>query len=230
MITRRLFAVELSLLIGLGAVLFLPNAPKTSPAGISLDLPIWIGTWLGEDAEVSARELEILAKDTQFARKVYRSPKGDQIFVSIVMSGDDMTTSIHRPERCLPAQGWNLQSSEQRAITLTNGTALKVTRLRTYRPVQSAGRERKDLYSLNYYWFVGYKDVTPSHSMRTAMDLRDRLLRGYNQNWAYITVTSPVSEGWGGPNRSESETSAMLEQFIRDLVPKLKKPDGNPLF
>ncbi|HJT82127.1 MAG TPA: EpsI family protein [Chthoniobacterales bacterium] len=229
MIVKRLFAIELSLLLGLGAIFVLPSSPKNSPAGISLQLPIWVGTWLGEDAEVTARELEVLAKDTEFGRKVYRSPKGDQIFVSIVMSGDDMTSSIHRPERCLPAQGWNLQSSQERDITLNSGKSLTVTKLRTYRPIQVSGQERRVLYSLNYYWFVGYTDTTASHTMRTAIDLRDRLLKGYNQKWAYVTVTSPVSESWGGPNRSESQTAAMLEEFIKNLLPVLHRPDGHPL-
>src|SRR5712691_8875088 len=109
MITRRLIAVTLVLLAGFSSVAFLPHSSQTSPARIAMQLPIFVGDWMGEDAEVSEGEREVLANDTQFARKTYTSPRGDKIFVSIVMSGDDMTTSIHRLERCLPAQGWSLQ-------------------------------------------------------------------------------------------------------------------------
>ena len=83
-----------------------------------MELPIFVGAWMGEDAAISEREREVLAPDTRFARKTYTGPHGDKIFVSIVMSGDDMTNSIHRPERCLPAQGWSLQSSERRALPI----------------------------------------------------------------------------------------------------------------
>ena len=74
MISKRLLVLEVVLVIGLSLMFFLPEAPATSPVGISLKLPIWVGDWLGEDAEVTARELEVLAKDTGFARKdLYQS-------------------------------------------------------------------------------------------------------------------------------------------------------------
>ena len=113
---RWLLAVDLVIAIGPSAIFVLPDAPKTSPAGVVMKLPIWVGNWLGEDAAVTAKEREALAEDTQFARKLYTSPAGDQVFVSIVLSGDDMTNSIHRPERCLPAQGWSLRNSSNRVV------------------------------------------------------------------------------------------------------------------
>src|SRR5438876_7915035 len=135
MITKRLFAVEFLHVAGLGTYFLLPKAPKTKPAGISLKLPIWVGNWIGDDAAVSQREIEVLAKDTQFARKVYTSPEGDTISVSIILSGDDMTTSIHRPERCLPAQGWSLLNTSPRTITLPNSVPLRMTRLSNAREI-----------------------------------------------------------------------------------------------
>ena len=50
MISKRLFAIELTLLIGLSTIFLLPKAPATSPVGIAMKLPIWVGGWLGEDA------------------------------------------------------------------------------------------------------------------------------------------------------------------------------------
>ncbi len=229
MITKRLFAVELLLAAGLGTVFLLPQAPKTKPAGISLKLPIWVGNWIGDDAAVTQREIEVLAKDTQFARKVYTSPEGDVISVSIVLSGDDMTTSIHRPERCLPAQGWSLQNTSQRAITLPNSTVLKTTRLSNVREMTAKDKQRFLLPNLTYYWFVGYDQTTPSHFTRTMLDLRDRIFRGYNQRWAYVTVAAMVTQGIARPERTEAETGAMIESFIRELVPRLTKPTGEKL-
>ena len=194
MISKRLFAVELVLIIGLSAIFFLPKAPATSPVGIALKLPIWVGNWLGEDSAVTERELEVLAKDTAFARKIYTSPAGDKIFASIVLSGDDMTSSIHRPERCLPAQGWNLQSSSARTIKISDSESLATTQLSSLRMVEGKS-ERRAIENLTYYWFVGYTDVTASHFTRTMLDLRDRTLRGYNQRWAYVTVAATSQKG-----------------------------------
>ena len=229
MITKRLFAVELLLAAGLGTVFLLPQAPKTKPAGISLKLPIWVGNWIGDDAAVTQREIEVLAKDTQFARKVYTGPEGDVISVSIVLSGDDMTTSIHRPERCLPAQGWSLQNTSERTITLPNSALLKTTRLSNVREATGKDKQRFLVPNLTYYWFVGYDQTTPSHFTRTMLDLRDRIFGGYNQRWAYVTVAATVTQGIARPERTEAETGAMIESFIRELVPRLTKPTGDKL-
>jgi EpsI family protein len=229
MITKRLFAVELILVAGLGTVFLLPQAPKTKPAGISLKLPIWVGNWIGDDAAITQREIEVLAKDTQFARKVYTSPDGDAISVSIILSGDDMTTSIHRPERCLPAQGWSLVNTSQRTITLPNSGPLRTTRLSNVREMTAKDNQRFLLPNVTYYWFVGHSETTPSHLTRTMLDLRDRILHGYNQRWAYVTVAATVTQGIARPERTEAETDAMIKDFIGNLVPKLQRPDGGAL-
>jgi EpsI family protein len=229
MITKRLLSVLLVLIIGFGSVFVLPRTSQSSPAGIALVLPNYIGDWIGEDGSVSDREREVLAKDTQFARKNYTNLAGDKISVSIVLSGDDMTNSIHRPERCLPAQGWSVQSSEKRVLPIADGKMLGVTKLRDVRPIELRDKTRATLRNVNYYWFVGYSDMTPSHLTRTGLDLRDRLLHGYNQRWAYVTVTANVSERLWRPERTEEETSAILEDFIQKLVPNLKRPEGGAL-
>jgi len=194
-----------------------------------MTLPNVIGMWIGDDTEVTQKERDTLAKDTQFVRKIYTGPERDQIFVSIVLSGDDMTNSIHRPERCLPAQGWNVQSSSKRTIQTPGGKALQVTKLKNTQVIETADKQRHTLNNLDYYWFIGYRDMTASHLTRTKIDLRDRILGGYNQRWAYITVTAYVTQGVWRPERTEEQTTEMIEKFIEQLAPRLQKPDGSPL-
>lgn len=226
---KRLLRLQAVLLAGLSSVFLLPHAGKSSPAGIAMKLPDVIGVWIGDDAEVTPKERETLAKDTQFVRKLYTGPERDQIYVSIVLSGEDMTNSIHRPERCLAAQGWNLQSGEKRVVTMPGGTTIPLTKLRTVQVFEPKAGHRMIVQNLSYYWFIGYHDMTASHLMRTGIDLRDRILNGYNQHWAYVTVNGIVTQGLQRPGRSEAETSEMLEKFIQELVPRLQKPDGGPL-
>lgn len=228
MIIKRLLRLAFVLLIGLGAVFLLPRTAQTSPAGIAMSLPIWVGGWIGEDVAVTEREREVLAKDTQFARKIYSSPAGDKLFVSIVMSGDDMTTSIHRPERCLPAQGWGLQATSKVTIPLKSAP-LAITRLAAAREFTGNDGQKVTVHNVTYYWFIGYGEITASHITRTVIDLRDRILRGYNQKWAYITVAGTVTQNLTPPGRSEKETDAIIHQFVEELVPQLKAPDGSPV-
>src|SRR5262249_41461758 len=163
MITQRLLTLQCVVLGGFLTVFLLPKTVSTSPVGIALALPNTIGDWVGNDLSVTKKERDVLSKDTEFARKVYTDSERDQILVSIVLSGEDMTSSIHRPERCLPAQGWNVESSVKRAIELPGGKSLELTRLQNGQLFVTPDKRRVTLHSLDYYWFVGYKDMTASH-------------------------------------------------------------------
>src|SRR4051812_42757444 len=111
MTTKRLLLLQVVLVVGLSAVFILPRVANSSPQGIELTLPAYVGGWYGVDQAITEKELEVLAKDTQFARKLYSNGLGDQIFASIILSGQDLDNSVHRPERCLPAQGWSIADS-----------------------------------------------------------------------------------------------------------------------
>lgn len=224
MTIRRLLIVLAVLVIGLGSVIFLPKVANSSPQGIELALPSDIGRWHGEDQPITERELQVLAKDTAFARKVYTDGKNSHIFVSIVMSGQDLDNSIHRPERCLPAQGWSVVDSKVVKIPVQEGGALETTRLHNVHKFVTKEGVTVPVYGLNYYWFVGWKDTTASHLTRTYIDIRDRIFFGYNQRWAYITVAARVMEGLVSFGRSEKETDAILQDFIQQLVPQIQRP------
>ena len=222
-----MFAVA-AVALGLAVVFLFPRKSGVGAAGIRLELPARVGDWEGVDIEVTAREREVLAKDTEFARKVYRNTFGDEIYVSIVLSGADMTNSIHRPERCLPAQGWNVVSSARVSLPLPPAGPLEMTKLSNEGQflARSKGNDKEpvrvSLRSLNYYWFVGSRDVTADHLKRTIFDIRDRLLYGQNQRWAYVTVAATVTEGFSKYGRSEAATAKMVEEFIPRLWPKFQ--------
>jgi EpsI family protein len=221
MIISRLTTLQFVLLGGLGTVFLIPKDIKMQPAAINLSLPEYVGNWLGVDEPVSQGERDILGPDTQFARKAYALGT-DQIFVSIVLSGPDMNTSIHRPERCLPAQGWTVADSKTVSLPLPSGT-LKATRLLNIRNVPLRNDQSLTVRSLDYYWFVGHSNVTPSHYTRTWIDLRDRILKGQNQQWAYVTVTSAITKDFKIFGRNEKQTEEMIRSFIGKLVPQIQK-------
>ena len=210
--------------VGLGSALALPRKPGVGEAGIKLDLPNRVDDWIAQDSEVTQRERDALAKDTEFARKMYSNSFGDRIFVSIVLSGFDMNNSIHRPERCLPAQGWNVMASAKATVPLADGSRLDTTRLFSAQPFKEEATGKVfTVRNFNYYWFVGSRDVTADHTRRTLYDIRDRVLYGQNQRWAYVTVASNVTEGlvrFGGKN--EADTQKMVEDFIGRIAPAFR--------
>ncbi len=229
MTTSRLAILLAVLLGGLSAVFLLPaQSDFQQPVGIKLALPDRVdGNWYGRDEKISDGERRTLGEETEFARKSYTNARGDRIQASIVLSGRDMNTSIHRPEWCLPAQGWTIADSTKAVIPLPGRGRLVTTRLsnmrfvpdeKTGKPMVVDGRPVL-IRNLNFYWFVGYKDVTESHVSRNFIDITDRLLRGYNQRWAFMSIAATITEGLTSDGLTEGQTDAMLREFIQKLVP-----------
>jgi EpsI family protein len=228
MITNRLTILLAVLLSGLSAVFLLPKQLYYQPVGVNLALPESVGVWEGEDVKISEKEIGTLGPETQFARKSYTDGLGDELQVTIVLAGQDMNTSIHRPERCLSAQGWDLVDSQSVRMTLPSGGAMEATRLHDMQMFRSAEHASGvPIYNLDYYWFVGYSDITNSHTARYWMDIRDRVLHGYNQRWAYFTVAATVTEGLRRFGRDEKQTDALIQDFIKKLVPLTHKATVN---
>lgn len=218
MTTSRLF-VLLAALLGMSMVFFLPKYYE-QPVGITLQLPEQVGEWVGTDVKITQREIDTLGKETQFARKSYKNSRGDELRATIVLAGHDMNTSIHRPERCLPAQGWSLMGSSNVAVAVPERGVIDVKRLKAYQMIKPENSDAIPLYNLNYYWFVGSTETTASHTNRWRIDKIDRLFHGYNQRWAYFTVDATITEGLARNGLSEEQTARMIEDFIKRIVPE----------
>jgi hypothetical protein len=84
------------------------------------------------------------------------------------------------------------------------------------------GPEPKDFAEfkcITYYFFVGHDCVTNDHLKRTFIDMKDRLVRGMDQRWAYTSVSM-----WYGSKVplidkavSEEEADAKLRSFVTDF-------------
>ncbi len=225
---KKLLIAQVVLAVGLAGIYLLPKTYGMRNSAIVMSLPTFVGKWHGKPLEVSTLEEESLADDTQHEKKSYRrfSPTkiGDFEFLSafIVLSGSDMNNSIHRPERCLPAQGLALEARNGVDIKLGDGQTLSAMRLKCSRKVN--GRR---IPNLTYYWFTGAKNLTNSHYMRTFIDMRDRILTGTNQRWAYVTVAADYGiDGIDGlAYLTEEEADKMIQGFIAEVFDDIHKTD-----
>jgi len=225
MTTKRLGILFAVLLIGMGSVYLLPHQLGFQPQGVTLDLPKMVGGWYGRDLQVSAEERSVLGEDkgTEFARKSYRNGVGYEIVASIVLSGEDMSRSIHRPERCMPAQGYTVIDKRSEPVAVPERGVLHATRLQNVRNVPVEGGPSTPVYNVTYYWFVGHTDTTGSHIWRTWLDMKDRLVHGYNQRWAYITVAGQLPPGAENNPKAARVIDEWMKDFIKQLLPKIQK-------
>jgi hypothetical protein len=191
-------------------------------AGVTMALPDDIGPWWGFDRSISEAEKTILPSDTEFARKEYDSVQGDKITCSIVLSGAEKR-SIHRPEICLRAQGWDIPSGQVIDVPLHSGHILKVMNLSITRSAVTTTGQKIQLPASYMYWFVGDKVTTPYHWERLWLTSWDRIVHHINHRWAYIIVMSNITEGLQPHGKNSTETLEMLKGFIADAAPTFQK-------
>ena len=209
----------------LSSVFILPREEQLMESSISPDLPVSFDLpgWQGTKIQESEVERTSLAADTRFSKAQYTQPRRvfweketPAVEVSIVYSGSDMNSSIHRPERCLPSQGHvNLQTSTSELL-LADGRTITLTRLTSRVPLPN----RDDGLTLNfvsYYVFIGHGTMHHTHIGRTLQDMYDRVTRGYVQRWAYFQANSY----WAPElNLTEEETDKRVRTLISELLPR----------
>jgi len=204
-------------------VCFHGGALKSGPeAGVIMNLPDALLGMQGTPVPVSEGEQEILPKDTEIAKKQYQSTSGNVLSTQIVLSGGEKR-SIHRPEICLPAQGWTLESGNVVSVKLSNGKDLEVMRLTAKRPIVLKDGTKRELENVFYYWFVGHKITTPYHLKRILMTNFDMVFHNVNHRWAYVVVSAPVLSGLIPGGNDLKQTDAMLDNAVRELAPEIMK-------
>lgn len=219
--------------LGLSSIYILPSVGDIADAAVKMELPEVKGDWQFQIIPPSEAEIRTLAADTEFAKAVClrpktrssffdtSDPKFDRIDFSIVLSGHDLNNSIHRPERCMPAQGHNILSSSDVTIDLENGHQLTARRLRSVQSI-AQNPERTEflrLDSITYYFFIGHDRITHDHLSRTFIDMKDRLFRGMDQRWAYTTASTWFGNvPWIDHEVTEQAADAKLVEFIRSIA------------
>ena len=226
------WALALPLFLGLLALVYvLPKSSQVDDTSLNMELPVReeLTGWWGEKRMESPEERSVLSPDTEFSKADYFKVEGLimkklsplPVHVSLVRSGNDMNASIHRPERCLPSQGhYDMQGGDETwEVALPNGEKKEVSlrRLTTKQVLKTQEGEEKVISSLHYYTFVGNRDITSGHYERVFCDIRDRVLFGREQRWAYVQVSTLFGEG---TPYSEEEARALIFEVLHTILKK----------
>jgi hypothetical protein len=137
---------------------------------------------------MSSIEKGQLPPDTEMARKRYLKPDGDQVLVSIILSGRERA-SIHRPEQCLTGQGNRTVAEHVFDVPLPGRDPLKVKMLELMFRGRTADGQVIERGSYYAYWFAGVNRETPDHFQRMVWLATDRIFHSRGHRWAYIAVS-----------------------------------------
>ena len=153
---------------------------------------------------ISVGERRNLPEDTTILKRNYTAFDGYEYSVNVVVSGRSRG-SIHRPELCLPAQGFQILKAERRRFRVRGGRpreCMVVTALASH----SARR-----FSLAY-WFVSRDRECCSHVERIALDIWDRSVHNRINRWVMIAVNSSAP-------LDDPEAAAAFERFAGEFCP-----------
>ena len=156
-------------------------------------------------AEGSLGELTVLPSDTRFVKRLYRSASGQEYLVSAVIGGVSKR-SLHRPELCLPGQGFTLL--EPRDIDAGG---------RPFRALKLLPPHGGPPHLMAYTFFNQAGVRMASHTRRIFADTWDRTVHNRIDRWVMVTVhaSSPLSAH--GIDLSFPAERRLVEDFLAKL-------------
>lgn len=162
----------------------------------------------GTFATISLQEKNNLPAGTVILKKRYKNSADEEFFVSVVISSSSRS-SIHRPQWCLPGQGYRIGDGNRVTIPIKGRDPLLVMLLDVTR-MEPAGN-RKGAYAYAY-WFVSKRHETSYHFIRIFWMALDNIFRGISQRWAYVSIMT-TSDG------QTNEHEARMASFIAEFYP-----------
>ena len=134
-----------------------------------------IDGYASEALPASEAERQTLPEDTIVEKRTYTASNGATFFVSVVIGGRSKS-SIHRPEMCLPSQGFQMSSPRD----------LDVSGF----PWHRVDLVRQDSAPMGFaYTFFNQEGFrTSSHIRRIFRDVWDRSVLGRIDRWVMVTV------------------------------------------
>jgi hypothetical protein len=226
-----MFLVALALMAGTaGALMRLKSFQKIGKPGImatpipgslmmKLDLPENVLDFTSTNVPESAVELGYFPKDTSYARRLYQLPDGFAATATVILMGMDRT-SIHKPDYCLPGQGWSIRSKTIANLTIAATTPyeLPVSKWVVSNSSETPDGGKETVSGVYVFWFVADGEETPSHYQFMRWLALDLLHKAVWQRWAYVSYFSACEPG------QEDATFARMENLITASVPEFQLP------
>ncbi|MBM3878699.1 MAG: exosortase-associated EpsI family protein [Verrucomicrobia bacterium] len=221
-VALALMALSAALLFRLKAVQRLgpPGVKVVALPGserLEIELPARVRQYASTNVAPTELELSTLPQDTTFGRRLYLSPSGFQLLLSVVMMGTDRT-SIHKPEFCLTSQGWQITHQETTALPIEypHPYELPVRKFYASMAAQGPGGQVTRWSGVYVFWFVADQHLTASHLSRVATITWDLLRTGVLPRWAYVSCFATCPPG------QEQVVYERMAQFLAAAVPEFQ--------
>lgn len=200
-----------------------PGVKSVAVAGAivrQISLPENVLDFASSNVPIAQVVLDYLPKDTSFAQRQYTAPDGSwPITASVVLMGADRT-SIHRPDYCLPGQGW--QIGEKTDLNIPIGGIrpfdLPVKKWVVHNTYTTPEGRQLPVSGLYVFWFVTENNVTPDFATMLKSMTYHLLGHGVLERWAYVSYFTVCQPG------QEDATFGRIKNLIAASVPEFQLP------
>ena len=195
--------------------------PLPTEPNLEVLLPESVLNYSSAPLEQAPIVLETLPKDTSFGQRVYQSPDQSWIQVNVVLMGADRT-SLHKPQICMPGQGFVIEKTEQVEIPMQHPSPHELPVIKLTIRKDNADGQGHALHGLFVYWFVadGQVSADPSALRRMWLSSKHLFLTGELQRWAYVTCFTTFPDG------GATAAFERMQQFIAAAVPEFQTATG----
>jgi Protein of unknown function (DUF3485) len=165
--------------------------------------------------------LDYLPKDTSYAERCYQNSNGYPIYATAILMGADRT-SIHRPEYCLPGQGFQINSRTVVKLLINRPYPyqLPVSKWIVGKTIQTPDGQNQKISGLYVFWFVANHEQTTGIVPMQLRMMKDLLTTGVLQRWAYISYFTFCLPG------QEKVAFDRMKKLIENSVPEYQLPPG----
>lgn len=133
--------------------------------------------FVSESVAPGEAELNVLPADTRIEKRLYTDEYGRWFQVSLIVGGHSKG-SIHRPELCLPAQGFQMKEPKNIEAGGANWHTIKLDR----------GVYGSLGFAYTFFNQAGFH--TSSHTRRILQDVWDRSILSRIDRWHMVTVNA----------------------------------------
>jgi hypothetical protein len=197
----------------------LKAAPIPGSVMMKISLPERVLDFTSTNIPEPETVLGYLPADTSYAERIYTAPDGFWIQSTSILMGADRT-SIHRPDFCLPGQGWTIDERKILDIPVQDQPPYKmqVACWKVSQVVKQANGEDGKVEALYFYWYVANNEETWDHNKMLEWLTLDLLRTGALQRWAYISYFALCRPG------QEDAAIDRIKSFIAAQVPEFQLP------
>ena len=226
-----LFTLALGLMAGTaGALMWLKAHQRLGAPGIKavpvpggvtmhIELPERVLDFTSSNVPTAQVVLDFLPKDTSYAQRHYTAPDGLEVNANIILMGTDRT-SIHRPDFCLPGQGWRIGAKNEVRLPIAAPRPYELPMMEwvVSSTHQTADSQKHAVSGIYVFWFVTEGETTGRFPEMLKSMVVQLLRHGVLQRWAYVSYFAYC---WPG---QEDATFARMKQLIAASVPEFQPP------